>query len=227
MEIFGTGDPNGAITAEITTPEGEIINARTAEIDSKGNWELDEIVIVELDTPFGEYSAVITDGRQSIIKNWTVESDKVIVIAPINLRFEPGETMIFSGTALPDRPIEMVLEDPLGKEIFSDIIQVDDDGDIEFKFPTTQSISEGTYTLIATQEDHKEFIFAGMGQLPTIPVKLEFDKLNYKTGETAEISMIGNPSDVISLLIIDPSDKPVGDSISITFTTRWKRGTFF
>ena len=35
LEIFGTGDPNGAITAEITNPDGEIINSRTAEIDSK------------------------------------------------------------------------------------------------------------------------------------------------------------------------------------------------
>ena len=26
----------------------------------------------------------------------------------------------------------------------------------------------------------KEFVFAGLGQLPTIPVNLEFDKLNYK-----------------------------------------------
>ena len=54
MEIFGTGQPGGAITGEITNTEGEIINARTAEIDSKGNWEL-EPIIMPLDTPFGKY----------------------------------------------------------------------------------------------------------------------------------------------------------------------------
>ena len=53
LEIFGTGDPGSAITGEITTPEGEIINSRTAEINSKGEWEL-EPIIVPLDTPFGE-----------------------------------------------------------------------------------------------------------------------------------------------------------------------------
>jgi len=70
LEIFGTGEPNSAITAEIATFEGEIINSRTAEIDAKGDWKLDEPIIVALDTPFGKYSATITDGRQSILKHW-------------------------------------------------------------------------------------------------------------------------------------------------------------
>ena len=70
--------------------------------------------------------------------------------------------------------------------------------------------------MVATQEKHKEFIFVGLGQSPTIPVNLEFDKLNYKSGETAVISLIGKASDIVSLLVIDPSDKPTGDAISIT-----------
>ncbi len=106
LEIFGTGDPGSAITAEIATSEGEIINSRTAEIDPKGNWKLDEPIIVALDTPFGKYSATITDGRQNILKHWTVESDKVIIITPSSLKFEPGEIMKFNGTALPNKSIE-------------------------------------------------------------------------------------------------------------------------
>jgi len=216
LEIFGTADPGSAVTAEVTNPEGEIINSRTAEVDSKGNWELEEPILVPLDTSFGNYSATITDGRQSEVKQWSIESDKTIVIAPSNLKYEPGETMKFEGTALPNKPIEMIIEDPLGKEIISDIIQVDDSGVIEFEFPTTQNTAKGTYTLIATQGNDKEFIFAGIGQLPTIPVNLEFDKLNYKASETAIISFTGKASDIISLLIIDPSDKPKEDAISIT-----------
>jgi len=124
--------------------------------------------------------------------------------------------MKFNGTVLPNKPIELILEDPLGKEVFADIIQIDDSGLVEFEFPTTQNAVKGTYTLIATQEKEKEFIFAGIGQLPSIPVNLEFDKLNYKSGETAVISLIGKGSDIVSLLIVDPSDKPKGETISIT-----------
>ncbi|MFB5626495.1 MAG: biofilm-associated protein, partial [Nitrosopumilus sp.] len=216
LEIFGTGDPGSAITAEIKTSEGNVINSRTAEVDAKGNWKLEKPIIVALDTPFGKYSATITDGRENKLIYWEVKSDKKIIITPVNLKFEPGETMRFNGTALPNQQIEIVLEDPLGNEVLSDIIQTDEVGFVEFEFETTQATSEGTYTLIATQEKEKEFIYAGLGQLPTIPVNLEFDKLSYKIGETAIITLSGKASEIINLLIIDPSDKPKGDAISIT-----------
>ena len=216
LEISGTGVPNGAITGEIRNPEGDIINSRTAEIDSKGNWKLAEPIIIPLDTPFGKYSATISDGRDNVLKSWTVESDKKIIIAPDHLKFEPGEVMKFNGTALPNKPIEIILEDPQGKELFSDIIQLDESGFVEFEYTTEQSSVKGTYTLIATQEKDTEFIFAGLGQLPSIPVNLEFDELNYSAGDTAVISISGKASEIVSLLIIDPSDKPKGESISIT-----------
>jgi hypothetical protein len=225
LEIFGTGEPNSAITAEIKTADGQIINSRTAEIDSKGNWKLDEPVIIPLDTPFGKYSATITDGRDSKLISWTTESDKKIILIPTSLKFEQGEIMKFNGTAIPNIPIEILLEDPLGKEIISDIIQVDESGIVEFEFPTTQNSIEGTYTLIATQEKDKEFIYAGVGQLPSIPVNLEFDKLNYKASDTAIITLSGKASEIISLLIIDPSDKPKGDAVSITLEPDG-RGTY-
>jgi hypothetical protein len=216
LEIFGTGKPNSAIIASVAGPDGGTINSRTVKTDFKGNWKLDEPIIIGSDTPFGKYSATITDGREEIVKYWTLESDKVIIITSNSLKFEPGETMKFSGTALPNKSIEVVLEDPLGKEIFADIIQIDDSGYLEFEFPTTHNMRDGTYTLIATQGKEKEFIFAGLGQLPSIPINLEFDKLNYKASETATITLIGKGSEVVSLLIIDPSDKPKGKAITIT-----------
>jgi uncharacterized protein YfaS (alpha-2-macroglobulin family) len=124
--------------------------------------------------------------------------------------------MKFNGTAVPNKSIEVIMEDPFGKEIFSDIIQVDESGFVNFAYQTTQNSIKGTYTIIATQEKDKEFIFTGLGQLPTIPVNLEFDSLHYKAGDIANISLSGKASEVISLLIIDPSDKPKGDSVSIT-----------
>lgn len=216
LEIFGTGQPNSAITTEIKTPDGEVINSRTAEIDSKGNWKLDEPIIIPLDTPFGKYSTTITDGRDSKAISWTIESDKKIIIIPTSLKIEQGEVMKFNGTAIPNSPIEVTLEDPLGKEIISDIIQIDESGIVKFEFMTTQNSIEGTYTLIATQNKDKEFIYAGVGQLPSIPVNLEFNKLNYKENETAIVTLSGKASEIINLLIIDPSDKPKGDTVSIT-----------
>ena len=215
LEIFGTAQPGSGITIEIHGPDDNVIRTRSAETDSKGNWKL-EPLLVPLDRPFGKYTGIISDGRDTLTGNWEIESDKIIIITPNNLKFEKGETMKFNGTASPNKSIEIVLEDPLGKEIISDIIQVDELGFVKFEFPTTQNTPEGTYTLIATQEKEKEFTYAGLGQLPTIPVNLEFDKLSYKIGETAVITLSGKASEIVSLLIIDPSDKPKGDSTSIT-----------
>ncbi len=216
LEISGTAQQGSAITASIKNLENEIINTRTAEVDAKGNWQLAEPIIVPLDRPFGKYSAEITDGREILIKNWTLESSKVIVIAPTNIKFEPGETMKYNGTALPNQTIEIILEDPLGDEKFSDIFEVDKTGIVVFEYPTIANVDkEGTWTLIATQGVHKEFIYAGLGILPTTPVNFDFDKLNYKSTEDAIITITGKPSEVLSLLIIDPSDKPKGESIVI------------
>jgi hypothetical protein len=217
LEISGTAQPGSAITASISFQDGEVIRTRTAEVDAKGTWELPEPIIIALDSPFGKYSAEITDGRESITRTWVVESSKVIVIAPTNLKFEPGETLKYNGTALPNQPIEIILEDPLGDEKISDIFEVNNTGIVEFEYSTMANVDkEGTWTLIATQGKHTEFIYAGLGELPSIPINLEFDKLNYKTAEDATITLTGKPSEVISLLILDPSDKPKGEAISIT-----------
>ncbi len=214
LEIFGTGSPGKGVSLTINSPDGEVIRTRTAEIDSKGNWEI-EPLIVPLDRPFGKYTGVLSDGKTNKSISWTIESDKVIIITPTSLKFEPGETITFNGTALPNKSIELTLEDPLGKEVFSDIFEIDESGEVEFEYPTLQSTPEGTYSLIATQEKNKEFVFVGLGELPKIPVNIEFDKASYKSTETAIITVTGKASEVVSLLIIDPSDKPKGDTISI------------
>ena len=216
LEIFGTANPGSAITAKIKNSDEKIINTRTSEVDSKGNWKLAEPIIVPTDMPLGKYSVTISDGRHQILKQWTVESNKVINIEPTSLKFDSGETMMFNGTALPNKSIELSLEDPLGNEIFSDSFKTNESGFIEFEYPTTASTLEGTYALIATQEKEKEFIYVGLGQLPIIPVNLKFDKLNYKSTDTAILSITGKPSEIVNLLILDPSDKPKGDSVSIT-----------
>jgi 5-hydroxyisourate hydrolase-like protein (transthyretin family) len=216
LEINGTGTPNSAITVTITTEKGEIINSRIAEVNSKGNWKLSEPIIISLDAQLGKYNIIITDGRQNMLKQWIVESNKIIAIIPDKIKFDRGETMGFSGTALPNQLIKIILKDPLGKEIFTDTFQVNESGQVKFEHKTELTSIKGTYTVIATQGENKELIFTGLGEFPIIPVVLEFDQLNYKAGDTAIISIIGKASEIVNLLIIDPSNKPKEDPISIT-----------
>ena len=52
LDLSGTGNPGNAVTVEMRAPNGAITNSRTAEIDSRGDWCLDEPIIVPLDAPF-------------------------------------------------------------------------------------------------------------------------------------------------------------------------------
>lgn len=215
LDVTGTVRPGSTITASVRDSGGSLITTITAKSDTGGDWMLPEPILIPLDAEFDTYSMEISDGRESKTRTWQVASSKVIVMEPSKTIFEPGETMSFNGTARPNTVIEFILEDPLEKEIYSETYETDNAGSVKFEYTTQFSSHEGTYTLIATQGDDKEFVFAGLGQRPIIPINLKFDKLNYKSNETAIISLVGSPSDTVELEIIDPSDK-VRPEIKIT-----------
>ena len=223
LDLSGTGTPEGAITFEMSTQDGIITNSRTAEINSNGNWNIDGPIIVPLNAPFGKYSITVTDGRDSIQRDMAVESNQVIIISASMFKFDRGEPIVFNGTALPNMPISMILEDPFGNELISEELRTDGNGNIGFSYETTRNTPDGTYTLIATQGVEQEFIYAGLGQLPDIPVNLEFDKLNYRVRDTAIITLTGQASDIVNLLIVDPFDKPKGNATSVVLQSDGKK----
>ena len=206
LEISGTATPGTAIITEIKDPQQNIINSRTAKVDGTGNWKLENGINIPFDALLGKYSITVSDGRNQQLKVWTVETDKIIIINPEKIKFDAGELIKFTGTALPNNPLELVLEDSLGDEMTSDILQVDSSGVVEFEYQTTENDDkEGTWTLIASQKNTKEFIYVGYDVMPTTPVNLEFDKTNYLSTDTAIITLVGKPSDKITLIIISPS----------------------
>jgi len=216
LEISGTATPGKAIIVEITDPNQITVNSRTAKVDGTGNWKLSESITIPYDTPFGKYSITISDGRNHILKNWVIETDKVIRISATQQMFDAGELIKFNGTALPNQQIELILEDNFGNEIISDILEVNETGFVEFEYQSTENDdNEGTWTLIATQGSNKEFTYVGYDEIPSIPVNLEFDKTNYKASETATISFLGKPSDNLKMIIISPSGNISGEEITI------------
>jgi len=214
LEIEGTGTPGTAIIAEIINPEDIKINTRIAEVDNTGFWKISEPINIPLDAIIGKYSITVSDGRNHVLKNWDVKTNKIIIINPEKIKFDAGELIKFTGTALPDIPLELILEDSSGDEMVSDILEVDSSGIVEFEYQTTENEDkEGTWTLIATQNDNKEFIYVGYDELPTVPINISFDKANYKSTETAIISLAGEPSDMVTIIIITPSGSVQGSDI--------------
>ena len=216
LEIEGTGTPGTAIIAEIINPEDIKINTRIAEVDNTGFWKISEPINIPLDAIIGKYSITVSDGRNHVLKNWDVKTNKIIIINPEKIKFDAGELIKFAGTALPNSPLELILEDSLGNEMISDILEIDSSGVVEFEYQTTENEDkEGTWTLIATQKNTKEFIYVGYDEFPTVPVNLEFDKSTYQNTDTAIISLVGKPLDKITLIIIAPSGSIEGTDTTI------------
>mgnify|MGYP003688052121 CR=1 FL=1 len=216
LELEGTGTPGKSIIIEIINPDKITINSRIATIENTGTWKLLEPISIPLDAQFGEYSVSVSDGRNEILKQWTVKTNKVIIMNPEKIQFDAGELIKFTGTALPNIPLELILENNVGDEIASDIIQVSDSGLVEFEYQTTENEDvEGTWTLIATQKNNKEFVYVGYDVFPTIPVNIKFDKINYKNTEKPIVSLAGIPSEKVSLIIITPTGSVVGSDITL------------
>ncbi len=205
LRISGTAAPGGAVTVEILGPGGGIITSEPRQVDAEGRWAFE--TLIQQDAVFGEYDMVITDGTSTVERTWRIESSKTIRIEPAMLKFEPGDVMVFNGTARPGQAIEFVLENPQGSEVISAIKDTGDDGFVEFAYQTEQSSREGTYVLIAKQADNTEIIVAGLGELPKENIFVKLDKLNYKKSEDAVILIDGPPSATLSLVVVDPSDR--------------------
>jgi len=152
----------------------------------------------------------------SITLEGSPEPEDTLVINSQKNRYEPGETMVFTVTAVPNEELVISLEDPQGTEVLFDTISVSPSGSVTIQFETTIFSIEGTYTLFASQQNDFDFLSVGLGVLPEIQLVVKMDKLNYDSNSNARILIGGPSSSTISLLIIDPSDKPkFSDTITV------------
>ena len=67
-----------------------------------------------------------------------------------------------------------------------------------------------------SQGNNVEYIHIGYDQVPDIPIMVKFDKENYKRTESATITLIGEPSDKVKIIIINPTGGIQGTDIPIT-----------
>jgi len=205
VNVTGTASPGGTLVATIRDFNGNIVSTIDVDVDSRGNWEYNTTVAA--DTLFGKYSAEITDGKNIILRTWEVKSDKKIQVFPAQVRYEPGDIIVFNGTAIPDQQLEVIIEDPTGKEVFYNILDIGMSGQVYLEFTTEFSSVKGTYVLYASQLTENEIILVGLGQLPQEVIIVKLDKINYSSENIAKITIRGEPSTNVNLLIVDPGDQ--------------------
>ena len=206
ISVSGTTSPLNALVLGIYGPGGEIVSFKTMTSIYNGSWSMPDGIIIPLDAPLGEYTATIDDGEQTAEIKWVVETSKVITLNPIRTIFQPGDAIVFNGTAMPGVDIDVILQDPGGAELALDSWTVGPDGLVSWQFATDPTSRKGTYTLMASQGAEREFVYAGLGTVVERPTLISLDKANYLSTETPNIVIAGMPGDGVVILVLDDSD---------------------
>lgn len=200
----GTGKPGNTITINYKDASGLKIQEAAVVVDAQGNWVYERVV--PPDAVLGTRVVEFYNGKETITKTVNVTVTRLVHVTPSQVQYNPGDTMKFNGTAEINKPVEVVIKDPIGNEIFFDNFKMNGTNIIDFEFPTSQSSLKGTYVVLLTQDGQTEILRIGLGERPTEQIVTKFDKLNYATTEKAVLTIKGPAGVKVSILVVDPSD---------------------
>lgn len=212
--LTGSATPDTTLTITLKTNTGKVLNINTITTGFDGKWSFDNVFPIDL--KLGKMMIEITDGKTNVIRGFNVISSQLINISSAQTRYEVGDTIIFTGTAIPNTEISLILEDPIGLEIFSNILKVDNSGDVTFDVDTTNNFTEGTYVLHSFQGTETAVSVVGIGESPKQILIVSSSELNYSVGNSVDLRIQGEPFSSVSIVIIDDSDKTtINDTIDL------------
>ena len=211
--LQGTGTPGTTIT--ITSKQNvETISINTITTGPNGEWSFENLFPpdIELKT----VTIIVSDGKSEVSRNIDVLSSKKITINSDEPRYEQGDIIIFSGTAIANQNLLVSLEDPKGTEIFSKVITVDSSGIVSFDIPISKTSMKGTYILYSNQGNEESITVVGIGEDPLEVIVVNTSKLNYNPNETVIVTIQGMPNSAVSIIIIDEVSKErLSDSVEL------------
>jgi hypothetical protein len=214
VHASGTGKPGSTLTITAKDPMGNKFYEVAIPVDTQGNWSYD--TVIPPNAGIGSRLIEISDGTEVISKTISITNLSTVDITASATQYSPGDKMTFNATATAGKPLEIVIKDPIGKEIFFDVIPVDDSGFVKFEFTTDATSTKGTYVVLATQGQDTDIARIGLGEPPAESIVGKFDKLNYSTSDKARLTIQGPADTNVSILILDPSDKvKVTDTITL------------
>jgi len=216
LSISGNGPPLTTIILSINNEQDILERVRVIDINANGKWSFEEIVTT--DEIIGAKTYFLKNGVNHILREIEFKSDKLLNFSTAATRYNAGDTVIFTGSGIPNKDLTLFVKDPNGKIIHFDIIKIGATGEAQFEFTTNNAFKTGTYVLVTKHENESDAHLFGIGQYPTTQIVVLTDKTNYiGTGSSAAfVNIVGPPSTSLLLTIIDPSDN---SKLSDTITT--------
>ena len=214
ITLKGVATPDVTLTITSMQKTIGIISIDTITTGYDGKWSFENLFSPELELE--TVTIKVTDGKTKVERNVDVVSSKLISITAIESRYEPGDTISFTGNAIANTDLLFYLEDPKGHEIFSNVVTVDTSGIINFDIPTELGQMKGTYVLHANQGNEEGISVVGIGEEPADVIVVSTAKLNHNTNENIAITIQGKTDATIAIIILDDASKEkISDTINL------------
>ena len=203
ITLSGTGKPGSFILVTLRHPSDYAIWIEQIRIDSNGQWS--ETFRLPVSANAGRYTAVVTDGAASLSQSWDVDDGLQINVLPSRLAYNPGDDLIFRGTATPGTDLKARLFNPQNILLYEDVFEIDRTGAVGFEVGTTTSYPKGTYVLFLSQGAFESVVPVGIGGRADHPFVIVTDQINYAQADTALITVRGQAESDATLSIVDTS----------------------
>ena len=213
ITISGSGTVERTLT--ITSKyAGEILGIGNVQVGYDGRWTHD--ILFPLDLELGTVMIEIDDGITKTLRNIEVISATLINIESEFTKYDPGEVIRFTGVAVPNTEMSIIIEDSIGAQIYSRSITIGELGNVSFDTTISRDSVEGTYVLYTYQGDEAGITTFGVGQEPQPIIILKPTKLNYTVDEDIEITIKGSSNARISIILIDSANREIlSESINL------------
>ena len=214
VPLSGMATASSTLTITTKDPDGEILNIQTIRVGSDGKWTSDQLI-----TPgsgLGQVAIEVSDGKTKILRNFNVISPSLINVLSTETMYQPGDTVHFTGKAISNNDMSIILEDSIGAEVYSRSISVGETGNVDFTIEISRDALEGTYTLYLFQGNEDGFAVFGVGQEPESILILKPTKLNYNSNEDITITIQSTSNAQVALILIDSADREIfSDNINL------------
>ena len=204
LTISGNAYPHSAVILSFEDINRVLEKTRVVIANSNGEWILEEVI--DRSENIGEKYVIIQNNNNKTTKNLNIKSDYLVEIFTSAVRYSIGETINLTGTGEPSKNTTIWIKDQNDSIIHYDVFTSQPNGDLNYEFLLTESLSAGTYTMVLKQENGADAILFGIGQYPSPSIVTLMEKTNFTLNSKAVLSIIGPPTSKLSIKILDSND---------------------
>ena len=203
LSISGVGQPNSSVM--ITMKNEDVIETiQVVDVGVNGEWNFQRLV--SANDNLGDRTIIIRSDFKNISNNVSFVTSELFTISVFTTTTDSGDVFILTGVAQPNKDLTLSIKNPNDDFIRFDRLKIDETGAIKYEFPSSESSTDGTYVLRATQDDITQVSLFTLGTTSYDRVVVYLEKMNFKANSKVKLNILGPPSTELTLNIFDHAD---------------------